>query len=112
MLSCGTGGKEPADEAIIETRVELGTAVLDDARRKSSSDASSKVERTALIAMPNRMSVSKSLAEDHGEIGAGEGADATFGNNNFAFLWGDFRWARSKRSLKQLLTLRRGLNCT
>ena len=51
-------------------------------------------------------------AEDHGEVGAGEGTDAMLGDDNFAFFRRDDSGYRSERFLKQFLMLRRGFNGT
>ena len=39
-------------------------------------------------------------AKDHGKIGAGKGADAMLGNNNFTLFRGDNRWDRPEWFLK------------
>lgn len=86
----------------MEIRVEVGAAVLDDSEaevvvggfQQSGEDNAAggdakEDERVNVVG-----------AKDHCKVGAGEGADAMLGNDNFALFRGYCRRDRSQRSLK------------
>ena len=92
----------------METGVHVGAAVFDDGEAEIGVGGfeQSGEHHTAGGDAEEDQRVNVVGAEDHGEIGAGEGADAMFRNDNFAFFRGDGRRDRAERSLKQVLPLR------
>jgi hypothetical protein len=107
-----TGGEEPVDQAIMEIGVEVGAAVFNDRQTEigvGGFEQSGEDDAAGGDAVENQR-VNVIDAEDHGEVGAGESADAMLGDDDFAFFRGDDSRDRSERFLKQFLMLCRGFN--
>jgi hypothetical protein len=95
----------------METGVEVGAAVLNDRQTEigvGCFEQSGEDNAASGDAVENQR-VNVIGAEDHGEVGAGEGTDAMLGDDNFAFFRRDDSRDSSERVLKQFLMLRRGL---
>jgi len=96
----------------MEIGVEVSAAVLDDRQTEigiGCFEQSGEDNAAGGDAAENQR-VNVIGAEDHGEVGAGEGTDAMLGDDNFAFFRRDDSRDRSERFLKQFLMLRRGFN--
>jgi hypothetical protein len=89
----------------METGVHVGAAVLDDSEAEVVVDGfeQSREHDTAGGNAEEDKRVNVVGAEDHPEVGSGESTDAMLGDDDFAFLWGDYRRDCSKGSLKQFL---------
>jgi len=93
-----------------EIRVEVGAAILDDGEAEivgNSFEKSGEHNATGDDAEEDKR-VNVVGTKDHGKVGAGEGTDATLGDDNFAFFRGGCNGDRSERSREQFLTLERG----
>ena len=98
----------------METGVEVGAAVLNDRQTEigvGCFEQSGEDNAASGDAVENQRA-NVIGAEDHGEVGAGEGTDAMLGDDNFAFFRRDDSRDGSERVLKQFLMLRRGFNGT
>jgi len=87
--------------------VEVGATVLDDRKPEigvGGFDQSGKHDTAGGDAEQDER-VNVVDAQNHGEVGACEGAHAVLGDDNFVFFRGNNGWDRSERTLKQLLML-------
>lgn len=96
----------------MEIGVEVGAAVFNDRQTEigvGCFEQSGEDNAAGGDAVENQR-VNVISVEDHGEVSAGEGTDAMFGDDDFAFFRGDDCGDQSERLLKQFLMLRRGFN--
>ena len=95
-------GKNLLSQAIMEIGIEVGAAVLNDRQTEIGVGCfeQSREDNAAGGDAVENQGVNVIGPEDHGEVGAGEGADAMLGDDNFAFSRRDDSRDRSERFLK------------